>query len=548
IGRYHILEQLGQGGMATVYKAYDTRLEREVAVKVIRKEAFPAETHERIFKRFEREAKVLAHMVHPNIVKIYDTGEYSGSPFLVMEYLPGKTLKDQMNRPINYRQAARLLAPIAQALHYAHQRGILHRDVKPSNILLMEDKTPILTDFGIAKLLEDTESHTLTGTGVGIGTPEYMAPEQGLGSQIDGRADIYSLGVVFYELLTGKKPFQAETPLAVLLKQINDPLPRPKQFIPDLPDEVERVIFKALAKKPEDRYETMAAFVAALEGLVQIQPFTAPATQLSAQGIEQISPPPKHLPRQVHAQPAEPVTVDMLEPQQGIQPGEKKMIFLRWLLPAIVGVGILFFSFQKIFPIKSISNTTLTEPEKTTITSTSAAILPTGTTAVTLVPAATASVDLDMYTNPLLGPVPEGALMRLGKGTAYKAIFYPDGKTIAVASSLGIYLYNFETLDLINFFATEHPVTAISVSPDGTMLASALGDNTINLIDASSGKLLHTFEGHMYSSLAFSPDSSTLASATFDSNLIILWDASSGEKLRTLTGHTSGINSVAFSP
>ncbi len=311
---------------------------------------------------------------------------------------------------------------------------------------------------------------------------------------------------------------------------------------------MERVIFKALAKKPEDRYETMAAFAAALEGLVHVPPVSAPLPQLHEQKITQVAPAPELNPMQDHVQPTEPETVDMLEPQQGNQPGSKKRTFFRWLLPALVGIGILIFALPKIFPIQSSSNTSFTEPGQTTITSTSAAILPTGTTTVTLEPDATASVVLDMYTNPFLGPVPEGALMRLGKGTAYEAIFYPDGKILAVASSLGIYLYNFETLDLIRFFATKHPVTAISVSPDGTMLACALGDNTINLMDASSGELLHTFEGHMYSSMAFSPDSSTLASATFDSNLIILWDARSGEKLRTLTGHTSGINSVAFSP
>jgi len=548
IGRYHILEQLGQGGMATVYKAYDTRLEREVAIKVIRTDAFPPAVLDRVLKRFEREARSLARLSDPYIVKVYDFGEYEGSPYLLMELHKGGTLKERLGKPINSREAAELLLPVAKALAYAHAHGVLHRDVKPSNILINERGEAVLTDFGIAKLLEGEEGHTLTGTGVGIGTPEYMAPEQGLGSQIDGRADIYSLGVVFYELLTGKKPFQAETPLAVLFKQMNDPLPRPKQFIPDLPDEVERVIFKALAKKPEDRYETMAAFAAALEGLVHVQPVSAPVPQLHEQKIASKIPELEHLPLHIPVQPSEPETVDMLEPQQGNQPGSKKRTFFHWLLPALVGIGILIFALPKIFPIQSISNTSFTEPGQTTITSTSAAILPTGTTAVTLDPAATASVDLDMYTSPFLGPVPEGALMRLGKGTAFKAIFYPDGTTIAVASSLGIYLYNFETLDLINFFATKHPITAISVSPDGTMLASALGNNTINLMDTRSGELLHTFEGHMYSSLAFSPDSSTLASATFDSNMIILWDSSSGEKLRTLTGHTSSVTSVAFSP
>lgn len=267
IGRYHVLERLGQGGMAVVYKAYDTRLEREVALKVIRTDAFAPAVLDRLLKRFEREAKAQAKLTHPNIVKVYDYGEHEGSPYLVMELLSGGTLKQKLGKPLPYLDAARLLAPVAQALASAHREGILHRDVKPSNILLTPSGEPVLTDFGIAKLLEEDEGHTLTGTGVGVGTPEYMAPEQGLGKEVDGRVDVYSLGVVFYELVTGRKPFTADTPLAVLYKQMNDPLPRPKEIVPGLPGSVEKVIFKALAKKPEDRYPDMAAFAQALERL-----------------------------------------------------------------------------------------------------------------------------------------------------------------------------------------------------------------------------------------------------------------------------------------
>ncbi|MGC9025768.1 MAG: serine/threonine-protein kinase, partial [Chloroflexia bacterium] len=235
VGRYHIVEQLGEGGMATVYKAYDTRLEREVALKVIRRGAFPPEQLERILRRFEREAKALARLTHPNIVGLIDYGEYEGSPYLVMEYLPGGTLKKLLEaragRPLPWEEAVRLLLPIARALHFAHRQGFIHRDVKPSNILITESGEPMLSDFGIAKLLE-TEETTLTGTGVGVGTPEYMAPEQGLGRKVDARADVYALGVVLYELVTGRKPYTADTPMAVLLKQATEPLPRPRAYVP----------------------------------------------------------------------------------------------------------------------------------------------------------------------------------------------------------------------------------------------------------------------------------------------------------------------------
>jgi eukaryotic-like serine/threonine-protein kinase len=278
IGRYHIVEQLGQGGMATVYKAYDTRLEREVAIKVIRMGSLPPDAVEHMLKRFDREAKSLARLEHPNIIPIHDYGEYEGSPYLVMRYIPGGTLKNQAGEAMPYQQACRLLIPVAHALAYAHSQNVIHRDVKPANILITSAGEPMLSDFGVAKILEIEEGNTLTGTGVGIGTPEYMAPEQWI-NRVIPQTDIYALGVVFYELITGHKPFTADTPAAVLLKQTIDPLPRPRQFVPDLPEQVEHVIFKAMAKKPEERFASMKEFAAAMEKLAtredQAQP-TAP--------------------------------------------------------------------------------------------------------------------------------------------------------------------------------------------------------------------------------------------------------------------------------
>jgi serine/threonine protein kinase len=284
IGRYQIIEQLGEGGMATVYKAYDTRLERDVAVKLLRTDQFIPAQLDMVLQRFEREAKSLAKLKHANIVNILDFGEHEGKPYLVMEYLPGGTLKQKLGQTIPWQTAFHTLLPIARGLAYAHQHNLIHRDVKPGNILIDENEEPILTDFGIAKLLEGTEGHTLTGTGIGIGTPEYMAPEQGIGaSNIDARVDIYSLGIVLYEMITGRKPYIADTPMAVVLKQMNDPLPLPKDFVPDLPESVEHILFKALAKQPEDRYVDMNALIAAMEGLLAETPKAeVPATPASS--------------------------------------------------------------------------------------------------------------------------------------------------------------------------------------------------------------------------------------------------------------------------
>jgi serine/threonine protein kinase len=279
LGRYHILEQLGEGGMATVYKAYDTRLERDVAVKVIRVDQFSPAALERVLQRFEREAKALAKLIHPNIVHVNDYGEQGGIPYLVMDYMPGGTLKNRLGRSIPWQEAARLLLPIARALQFAHAQGIIHRDVKPSNILITLSGEPMLSDFGIAKILETDEITSLTGTGTSMGTPEYMAPEQWIG-EVGLQSDIYSLGVVFYEMVTSRKPYMADTPPAIMLKQATEPLPRPTRYVPSLPSIVEKMLLKALARNSENRFSTMAAFTEALENLLldqnlQKQPSTS---------------------------------------------------------------------------------------------------------------------------------------------------------------------------------------------------------------------------------------------------------------------------------
>jgi serine/threonine protein kinase len=264
LGRYHIVEQLGEGGMAIVYKAFDTRLERAVALKVIRTERMD---DSQFLGRFEREARALAKLTHPNIVHINDYGEHEGLPYLVMDFIPGGTLKERIGAPIPWAEAAWFLAPVAGGLDYAHKQGVIHRDIKPSNILITESGQPMLTDFGIAKMLQDDKSGNLTTSGIGMGTPEYMSPEQVMGSPVDGRTDIYSLGIVFYEMVTGRTPYKADTPMAIAIKLVNDPLPRPRQYVPGLPPQAEQVIFKAVAKQVDDRYLDMGAFAAALEGL-----------------------------------------------------------------------------------------------------------------------------------------------------------------------------------------------------------------------------------------------------------------------------------------
>lgn len=274
INQYQIVEGLGGGGMAYVYKAYHPGLDVYRAIKVIR----PEFANQPGFKeRFQREAQAVARLRHPNIVQMHDYGHQDNFYYMVMEFIEGQDLKDHLRqhgaiRP--FGRIAELIEPVADALHYAHQQGILHRDIKPANIMLTPRHDVILTDFGIAKILQqDSQADHNTEAGVSIGTPAYMAPEQARGlPNIGPAADIYSLGIVLYEMLTGKVPYQADTPLAVILKVINDPLPPPRSFSPDIPDVLQGVVLKATAKDPANRYPTAAALADGLKRSLSATP------------------------------------------------------------------------------------------------------------------------------------------------------------------------------------------------------------------------------------------------------------------------------------
>ncbi len=259
LGGYRVIEQIGLGGMATVYKAYDPGTDRFVALKVLPEHYSKDPTFR---ERFQREAKAIAKLEHPRILPIFAYGEEDGAAYLVMRYMESGTLAEAMSQGrLALSAASQIVTQVADALDYAHEHGIIHRDVKPSNVLLDKNGNTYLTDFGIAKMVEGASD--LTGSGL-IGTPHYMSPEQCTGRKdLTPASDQYSLGIILYEMVTGQKPFQAETPVAVVMKHLHDPLPSPRSFRPDLPDAMERPLYKALAKEPHQRFESCRALASA---------------------------------------------------------------------------------------------------------------------------------------------------------------------------------------------------------------------------------------------------------------------------------------------
>ncbi len=253
LGSYRLIERIGKGGMGEVYRAEHMRLGRESAIKLL-----PANLigEADFLRRFEREALSAAELTHPNILAIYDYGEQDGTPYLVMPYIKGGTLKDRLERgDVTPSQIARYLTQIAEALDFAHAKGIVHRDVKPANILIDEHEQAHLADFGIAKALEGTES--LTRTGMGVGTPEYMAPEQAQG-RADPRSDLYALGIMVYQLITGRVPYSGQSTVDVLMQHLQQPIPlEPLRGLhPAAAQAFGPILQRALAKDPNHRYQT----------------------------------------------------------------------------------------------------------------------------------------------------------------------------------------------------------------------------------------------------------------------------------------------------
>lgn len=288
LGKYELLQRVGRGGMAYVYKAYQPTIDRYVAVKVLHSHL--AED-EQFLERFKREAKGLGSLRHPHIVSVIDFDVDDGWYYMVMDFIEGETLESMLKRrgQVPVVEALRLTAQLAGALEYAHRHGRIHRDIKPSNVMFLDEQQQhaVITDFGLTRLLDNA---TITISGTVAGTPAYMSPEAAQGERVDARADIYSLGVILYEMVTGQRPYGGETPLSIIMKLVLEPLPPALSINPDLPPAVDDIIKKATAKDPGDRYQTAAEFQQALQAQLSDEPTRLEGPTPSPPDAEPVAP------------------------------------------------------------------------------------------------------------------------------------------------------------------------------------------------------------------------------------------------------------------
>ena len=538
IGRYQITRQVYENEYTTVFQAFDPRLEREVVLKVL--------THSTGYSAdfsdyFLREARALGQLSHANIVKLLDFGTDQGYLYLVMESIQGTPLSQLLGKPIEWREAVNNLIPIMQALSYAHDKNIIHRDLKPENILITPDGRLVLTDFSIAKIIETEETRDMTGTNVGLGAPEYMSPEQGKGLPLDYRADIYALGVIFYEMVTGQPPFKADNSMEVVIQQVTRAPLAPSKRVSNLPADIETVILTALAKNPDDRFQSVKEMLDALE--------------LIKSG--------KHLAR---------------------KPGGKRpaSALFRWALGAVIVsaaalASLLIYASGVLGPAAArtppgISQTQIANQVQTSmatqLVSTSAPAatsLPPTEVPATPAPAPT-QPDLN---SPVFdqSPLIQGQalpaltekisgdnasslveLARWGNPKLSQFAWNKNDTSLIFSSSSGIEFYASDSLAHQGVMNTGTWNSHIAVSQDNRLMAVGLDSGLIKLFDGHSGESKGELKGHSaaVTAIDFSPDGKFLASASLDHSARI-WDLTQNKEVFKLAKHDLAVNCVVYS-
>jgi eukaryotic-like serine/threonine-protein kinase len=600
---YQLIKLIGEGGMSAVYHAHQTELDRDVAIKILAPRFGEDANYS---ERFIREAKMAASLEHPHIVPIYDYGTYTPSEsseplsFVAMRLLRGGSLWDYLNsgRRLSLSETAALAGDLGKALDYAHRRGIIHRDIKPSNIMFDENGIVYLVDFGIAKAVQTDMG--LTADNVVLGTPPYISPEQWRGESLTPAVDQYALAAIVYEIVTGKAPFEAPTPHSAMNRHLNE-IPQPAHLIGEnIPPAVSQVLTKALAKTPEERYETVGDFAAALREAVNDQPAQPPAEPVTGFEATQLSRPagaPLTDTQQANPPvPPEPrvYTPPRTAPHLRRQPSNDNV-----MRRAIIGAGIgalilaaalcigalaLLSSFNNdnddnatavpevvvqgsenaptaFSDITLIPTDEIVTTDELSITATDLPPLnggteelpPTADLATGIVTTETEEANSEPTTQPVnLDPAALREAQMLHnqpEEPVRDTAFSPDGQMVASAHGDGaIRLWHDVNSTPLTLLGHTGVATAVDFSPDGLILASSSEDGSIRLWDTQTGGLRQTLTGHggAVRDLDFSPDGLRLVSAGED-NTVRLWDPQTGAPLQTMTSDNRWL-SVAFSP
>ncbi|MCP4419859.1 MAG: protein kinase, partial [Chloroflexi bacterium] len=585
-GRYEIQGELGRGGMATVYQAHDPLTQRQVALKVLPQ---PLLDRPDLRTRFQREAEAIARLKHPNVVEVYDYGDQDGQPYLVMRLMQGGTLKDKMiDGPLTVAQTLPILHGVANALDAAHKLGIVHRDLKPDNILFDQYDNPYLSDFGIAKL---GETHaTLTGESA-IGTPHYISPEQAQGDRpVDGRSDIYALGVVLFEMLSGSRPYDAETPLQVMMQHIMAPVPKISRRAKNLPPGSDAIISKALAKNPDDRFQTAASLMDDLAALGQIvrrqkqqrwglwlggaiallllligggywilnQGFITPDSAPDALIVAGIltptstytptptftptftptpTPTSTPTPTPTFTPTSTPTATPTFTPTPTAVPSTTPTFTSTPIPPTATPDSLDFNNQTQLTAVLNLQTAGVLSD---------LAVSPDGTLA-----AIAGSTGLELFTLPDLSPLQAAPLLA---NTVNLIQWSADSQQLAIAPSAGgVTLWQQEDESLTTLLEASSPATVLRWSPDGRFLAAGLGDGQIYLwaLDDLSSPAILGGHREQITDLAWSPTDPNLFASGSRDDTGRLWQIGSdgnATEQATFSGMATNVDSVLWSP